>query len=85
MMIKAIRGFTGVLILIFVFWFGFQFGEIRASLGNGRMYGSGMMQNRGSDYSTTPYAVPDTTAAYMNNTAPNVPKPNGAPGTQYGE
>jgi hypothetical protein len=39
---KAVRALTAVIIVIFVFWCGFQFGEMRASVGRG--YGFGMMR-----------------------------------------
>ncbi len=44
---RAVRALTAVIVLIFVFWCGFQFGEMRASVGFGHSYGYGMMQNEG--------------------------------------
>jgi hypothetical protein len=41
-MMKAVRMLTAVIIIIFVFWCGFEFGEIRATVGRG--FGSEMMR-----------------------------------------
>jgi hypothetical protein len=41
-MVKAVRMLTAVIIIIFVFWCGFEFGMIRAAAGRG--YGSEMMR-----------------------------------------
>ena len=44
----AIRALTAIIVLIFVFWCGFQFGEMRASIGPIRGgYGYGMMTGGG--------------------------------------
>lgn len=41
---KAIRALTVVIIVIFAFWVGFQFGQIRATAGSMRGYGMQMMR-----------------------------------------
>lgn len=46
-LMKAVRALTAVVVIVFVFWCGFQFGEIRAAFGDGMRGGYGMMQNRG--------------------------------------
>ena len=40
----AVRALAAIIVLIFVFWCGFEFGEIRASIGGGYGYGYRMMQ-----------------------------------------
>jgi len=41
----AIRALMAIVVIIFVFWCGFEFGEIRGSVGMERGYGYRMMQN----------------------------------------
>lgn len=41
----AIRALSAIIVVVFVFWCGFQFGQIRASVESHRGYGYGMMQN----------------------------------------
>ena len=45
-MMKAVRTLTAVIVIIFVFWCGFEFGMIRASIGH--EYGASMMRGGGS-------------------------------------
>lgn len=45
-MMKAVRTLTAVIVIIFVFWCGFEFGMIRASVGHD--FGYGMMRDGGS-------------------------------------
>ncbi len=44
---RAIRGLTAVVIALFIFWCGFEFGEIRATIGGGMHEGYRMMQSQG--------------------------------------
>jgi hypothetical protein len=44
---RAVRALMAIIVVIFVFWCGFEFGEIRASVGPHHMYGYNMMQNGG--------------------------------------
>lgn len=44
---RAVRALMAIVVVIFVFWCGFEFGEIRASVGPHHMYGYNMMQNGG--------------------------------------
>jgi hypothetical protein len=58
----AVRALTAVIVAIFIFWCGFQFGEIRASLGGNYSYGARMMQggwgyNNSSSNAATPAPV----------------------------
>lgn len=41
----AIRALTAVIVIVFVFWCGFEFGEIRASAGGEHSFGYRMMQS----------------------------------------
>ena len=41
----AVRALIAVIVIIFVFWCGFEFGEIRASVGFGHGYGYRTMQS----------------------------------------
>jgi hypothetical protein len=44
---KGVRALTAVIVVIFVFWCGFEFGEIRASVGFAHEGSYRMMQNSG--------------------------------------
>jgi hypothetical protein len=44
---RAIRALMAIIVVIFVFWCGFEFGEIRASANVGRGFGYNMMQGGG--------------------------------------
>jgi hypothetical protein len=55
---RAIRALIAIVVVIFVFWCGFEFGEIRASVGMRHNYGYNMMQGAGVGmirYNTTMY------------------------------
>ncbi len=57
-----IRILTAVIVSIFIFWCGFEFGEIRAMVGNGfhENYGSVMMRGMGGnmEYGVTTSEAP---------------------------
>ncbi len=62
----AIQALTAVIVIIFVFWCGFQFGEIRASVGFRHGSGPGMMIRGDWGASRTyrsPEAMPAPTTA----------------------
>ena len=53
----GVRALTAVIVAIFIFWCGFQFGEIRASMGGygyGYGFGARMMQNAWGSTSSIP-------------------------------
>lgn len=42
---RAVRALMAIIVIVFVFWCGFEFGEIRASVGFGHGYGYRTMQS----------------------------------------
>ncbi|MFI5260488.1 MAG: hypothetical protein ACHQU0_01695 [Candidatus Paceibacteria bacterium] len=53
----GMRALTAVVVAIFIFWCGFQFGEMRATIGGGYGFGARMMQG-GWGYTSSNGAIP---------------------------
>ena len=81
LMMRAVRVLTAVIVIIFVFWCGFEFGMIRASVGND--FGYGMMRGGGStiEYGMMRGGVTSVSAAVPATVVSTATAPAGGGGT----